>query len=137
MTWQPIAEAHLLEEIDRGVARMTIEQLRLWDTIKIAPQKWRLSPWADIGGGFWAVAIVGQTVVWFNDIENGFNRSRYSRLGVIDEYWCNQDEVNWTVQQILNEIHTGELSGYHAGPPKPVAEPSGQPEPPVARRLKE
>lgn len=31
--------------------------------------------------------------LWFNDIEDGFNRSKYSDFGKIDEYWCNQDRL--------------------------------------------
>ena len=104
MTWQPITEEQLSDEINRGVTKMTLEQFRLWEAIHVLPQKWKLSPWGDLGGGFLIVAIVGQTVVWYNDIEGGFNRSVYLQLGVINNYWCNQDELNWTVQCLLDVI---------------------------------
>ena len=133
MTWQPITEAQLWDEVNRGVANMTIEQSRLWNRIHVTPQKWKLSPWGDLGGGFWIVAIVGQTVVWFNDIEDGFNRSGCSVLGIINDYWCNQDELNWTVQYLLDEIRTGTPSGYRAGPPQTIDEPSDPPKSPVGR----
>ena len=135
MTWQPITEAQLRDEINRGVANMTIEQSRLWDAIRVTPQKWKLSPWGDLGGGFWIVAIVGQTIIWFNDIEDGFNHSGYSLLSVIDDYWCNQDELNWTVQNLLDEIQTGKLSGYKAGPPQPIDDPSDPHKSPVGREF--
>src|SRR5688500_1409719 len=34
-------------------------------------------------------------VLWFNDIEEGFNVSRFERAGEIrsTEYWCNQDPL--------------------------------------------
>jgi hypothetical protein len=104
MTWQPITEEQLSDEINRGVTKMTLEQFRLWEAIHVLQQKWKLSPWGDLGGGFLIVAIVGQTVVWYNDIEGGFNRSVYLQLGVINNYWCNQDELNWTVQCLLDVI---------------------------------
>jgi hypothetical protein len=59
---------------------------------------------ASSGGGFWVVAIVGQTVIWYNDIEEGFNRSRYSAYGTIDDYWCNHDELEITVQYLMSAI---------------------------------
>jgi|688.fasta_scaffold340213_2 hypothetical protein len=135
MTWQPINEAQLLDEIKRGVASMTLEQSRLWDAIRVLPQKWKLSPWGDLGGGFWVVAIVGQAVVWYNDIEDGFNRSGYLQLGVINDYWCNQDDLNWTVQCLLHEIQTGKISGYTVGTPEAIDEPSDAPKSPIGRQF--
>jgi len=82
-----------------------------------------LPPWGDMGAGFWVVAIFGNTVIWFNDIEDGFNRSQYSRFGVIDAYLCNQDQLQWTVQYVLDEIRKGQPSGSYVGPPEPLAEP--------------
>lgn len=62
-----------------------------WARIRIEPERWRCSPWGDDGGGFWAVAEDGDQVLWFNDIEGGFNWSRFSERGTIGEYGCNQD----------------------------------------------
>ena len=118
-TWTPISEADLWDEINRGWDRMTLVQRRLWEVVKIPPQKWQQHPWGDHGGGFWAVAILGQTVVWFNDIEGGFNRSRYEQHGIIRDYWCNQDELGLIVQYLLDEIQTGYPSGGYCGPPQP------------------
>jgi len=120
--WQPITEKELQDEINRSVRAMTPEQRRLWDVISVAPGKWMLPPWGDMGAGFWVVAITGSTVIWFNDIEDGFNRSGYSRFGVIDAYRCNQDQLQWTIQSVLDEIRTGRRSGSHAGPPQPLVD---------------
>ena len=87
----------------------------------MVPHKWQLHPWGDEGAGFWVVAQIGQKVIWYNDIEDGFNRSSCSELGLIDEYWCNQDELQWTVGHLLLELKTGRNSGDRLGPPDPVA----------------
>lgn len=100
--------------------RMSLPQRRFWEAIRIEPQKWASHPYGDLGGGFWAVALVGQTVVWFNDIEDGFNRSHYTTHGTIGAYWCNQDQLEWTVQHILNAIESGSDTGPFAGPPQPL-----------------
>src|ERR1700730_6100450 len=83
MDWEPISKLVLQTRIDQGFARMTPSQQRFWNAIRIDPQKWRQHPHGDQGGGFWVVAVIGRTVVWYNDIEDGFNRSNYSAHGVI------------------------------------------------------
>lgn len=65
------------------------------------------------------VALIGNTVVWYNDIEEGFNRSRYSRYGSIDEYWCNQDELELAIEALPKLIQAGEDTGK-LGPPRPL-----------------
>lgn len=99
---------------------MTVAQRRLWEAIRIQPEKWALHPWGDESGGFWVVGLIGNVVVWFNEIEDGFNRSLYRRHGVIDEYFCNQDELEIAIQQLLMVIQTGYSIGGQAGPPEPI-----------------
>jgi hypothetical protein len=119
MNWKPISEERILDRINHGRKEMNPLERRFWDAIRVPPQKWKLSPFGDIGGGFWGVAILGNTVVWFNDIEDGFNRSRYSDFGIIPktEYWCNQDQLEWTVRQLMGIVATGENSGGQSGAP--------------------
>lgn len=80
---------------------------RLWNAILVEPEKWQQHPYGDAGGGFWVVALMGRTVIWYNDIEEGFNRSVYSEYGVIDDYWCNQDELNVTLEYLANALVSG------------------------------
>ncbi|MEM8946958.1 MAG: hypothetical protein AAGD11_17415 [Planctomycetota bacterium] len=119
MTRQPLSEEKLWDFMNEAWDRMSIEQRRFWDLVRVSPQKWKLSPWGDQGGGFWAVGLIGNTVLWYNDIEGGFNRSRYSAFGTIDEYWCNQDKLEWTVQFTLYQIRTGEPAAPGFGPSIP------------------
>lgn len=107
VNWEPISEQALLARITQGYARMTREHQHLWNSIRIEPEKWHQHPYGDAGGGFWTIGLIGQTVVWFNDIEDGFNRSVYSGYGVIDDYWCNHDELDITVQYLANAIGGG------------------------------
>ena len=107
VAWQAITLKALAARIAQAEARMSAAQLRLWRTIRIEPLKWQQHPFGDVGDGFWVVAVIGQTVIWYNDIEEGFNRSRYSSVGTIDDYWCNQDELDVTVQYLMNAIERG------------------------------
>lgn len=117
MTWQPATESKMWDFMNEAWDRMSTEQRRLWEVVRISPQKWKLTPWGDKGGGFWVVGIIGNAAIWYNDIEGGFNHSKYSAFGTIDEYWCNQDELEWTVQRVLNEILKGEPPEVGFGPP--------------------
>ena len=120
MTWRPLNEAELYDMLNSAWERMSFPQRRLWEAIRIEPQKWVSHPYGDLGGGFWAVAVLGQTVVWFNDIEDGFNRSPYTTHGTIGAYRCNQSQLEWTIQHLLDAIADGSDSGPFAGPPQPL-----------------
>ncbi len=104
MNWKPITKKDICDEINSAEERMSFSQKKLWEAIRIDPEKWEQDPWGNEGNGFWTVAILGKTVVWYNDIEEGFNQSGYAKYGEIQDYWCNQDQLEWTLQNILNEF---------------------------------
>jgi hypothetical protein len=105
--WAPISRAALLDRIARGESQLSPRQRRLWHAVRIEPQKWQQLPYGTPGLGFWVVGLVGQTVIWYNDIEEGFNRSRYSTFGTIDDYWANQDELAVALEYVLTALDTG------------------------------
>jgi hypothetical protein len=73
--------------------------LAYWARIRIRPVKWTLLPRSDEGGGFWVVAVIGQRCIWYNDIEDGFQDSRFDVFGTIAEEWCNQDELDMCLER--------------------------------------
>lgn len=121
MKWEPISEGAIWDKINEACLRMNPVQERVWEVVKIIPDRWQQHPYGDVGGGFWAVAIIGRTVLWFNDIEDGFNLSMYSAFGQIDEYWCNQDDLEWAVQRVANMLESGSDGWGRASPPIPGA----------------
>jgi hypothetical protein len=66
MSLPPFDEAELWDVINRDVREMSGPQRKLWEAIQLPPRRWQQHPWGDASGGFWAVAILGQTV---NEIE--------------------------------------------------------------------
>jgi hypothetical protein len=106
--WTPISEHQLRDRIAQGESRMSESDRHLWNAIRIEPEKWQQHPYGDNGNGFWVVALIGKTIVWYNDIENGFNRSRFIDYGTIDEYWCNDDELDTTVAYLRSSIEHGQ-----------------------------
>lgn len=116
MTWTPISEDELGTLVSREIADCSVEQQEFFLRAKIPPVKWRLTPWGDEGGGFWAVAVHLDRVLWYNDIEDGFNVSHFEIQGDIPshEYWCNQDTLNWALPKLQDN------SGSRLGRPGPI-----------------
>jgi len=104
--WKPLAEDKLARMIDEAQLFMSPDCRRFWDNIKITPQKWTHSPWGDEGGGFWVVAVIGNTCIYYNDIEEGFNFSPYKTFGQIDEYRCNQSGLLPTIDNFYQRVVT-------------------------------
>ena len=98
MTWEPISKEDLRELLN---VSFTKEQKQLWDSIRIVPEKWKEDVHGAEGNGFWVVGIYNKNVIWYNDIEEGFNISPYTTLGKIDEYGCEQDELNWALDKLI------------------------------------
>ncbi|WP_337855067.1 hypothetical protein [Pedobacter sp. GR22-6] len=96
--------------MSRGELELEDELLNFWNLIKIAPQKWEEKEYGAEGGGFWVVAIFGTEVIYYNDIEEGFNISKYETYGQIKEYWCNQSELNWIIIELYKRIKSNELT---------------------------
>ena len=118
-TWSPITLEQLWDEVISGESTMDPTLERLWNAIRIEFVKWKQHPWGDQGDGFWVVGLIGNQVLWYNDIEDGFNWSRYTQPGVIDEYWCNQDELNHAIYALRDFFENDGPMGKY-GPPQPV-----------------
>lgn len=113
MEWTPIDREDLQRWIERGLAAGGAGVRALFGRIAREPVKWQLHPWGDAGGGFWVVAVRGNRVVWFNDIEDGSNVATFTDEGVIpsEEYGCNQDELHMALDTLLRD------GGRRPGPP--------------------
>jgi hypothetical protein len=113
VTWEPITLTELESLLSRDLAACSESQRDFFARVRVQPVKWRLSPWGDEGGGFWAVAVHGDRVLWYNDIEGGFNVSNFKVRDQIpeDQYWCNQDPLQWALPRLEND------HGWRSGPP--------------------
>jgi len=118
-SWQPIASDELRAQIDLSLSEAPEELHRLHQLVQIEPEKWALSPWGDEGGGFWVVAVFGRFVIWYNDIEEGFNVSPFKRWGVIEEYACEQLKLHHWLSRLNEHVSTGQFfSASRLGPPE-------------------
>ena len=103
MVWKPLSRDELKSTIARELAECSEEQRAYFKRVAFEPTKWSQSPYGDEGGGFWAVAADDNRVLWYNDIEDGFNVSTYTDWGTIpaNEYWCNQDELKFALPALM------------------------------------
>ncbi len=80
--------------IAESIVKLNDDLQTIWDDIKVSPVKWLEATHKD----FWVVAITGNEVIWYNDIEKGFNISTYKTEGEILDYWTEDtklDELLW------------------------------------------
>ncbi len=110
MTWQPMSLADLHALLCHELAQCSDEERQFFARVSIEPAKWGLAPRGNEGGGFWAVAVHQDRVLWWNDLEDGFNVSRFDVLGQIPrgEYWCNQDELRCALPRLRGDIGPSE-----------------------------
>jgi len=80
MDWRPLTHDELQSILERELAECSDEQRGYFKTVAFEPVKWSQSPYGDEGGGFWAVAAEDNRVLWYNDIEDGFNVSTPYRV---------------------------------------------------------
>ena len=118
MAWSPLTRDELRAIVARDLSNCSAEQRAYFEAVAIEPEKWMQSPWGDESGGFWAVAVDHDRVLWLNDYEEGFNVSRFTQRGTIpeDQYWCNQDPLHLA----LLELMTGNNPSGKWGPPQPI-----------------
>ena len=117
MTWTPITIDEINELILKTERELDGDILNFWRLIRIQPTKWNEDDYGKDGNGFWVVGLIGTKVIYYNDIEEGFNISEYTIYGTIDEYVCNQDELVWTIRQLFELIKSsGQIQGQRGQP---------------------
>jgi hypothetical protein len=117
MTWTPITIEEIYDMILTTERDLNGELLNFWELIKIYPEKWNEETYGKEGNGFWVVGLIGRRVIYFNDIEEGFNISDYKTYGTIDNYFCNQNKLVWAIQELFDLIKSGGHVQGQTGPP--------------------
>lgn len=100
MIWEPITYEELSLEISKGEKEMSSENFQFWNEIKFTPIKWAEQEFEDEGAGFWAVAKYKNFVIYYNDIEEGFNISEFENEGKIKQYNAEQDELQFALMKL-------------------------------------
>ena len=107
MSWTPITFEEINDMILLTEEELSGDHLNFLELIKIYPEKWNEETHGKEGRGFWVVGLIGRKVIYYNDIEEGFNISEYKTYGVIEEYFCHQDALRHAVQRLFDLIKFG------------------------------
>ena len=102
--WKPATKEEILEEITLMESSIDAAETMFWNLIKVEPSKWQLSPWGDEGDGFWVVAIAGNSAIYYNDIEEGYNVSEFKEYGNLIQYVCDQISLQDIVKSYVYEL---------------------------------
>jgi hypothetical protein len=104
--WAPVNKSRILKDIEYcdDILFSNPDCLKFWEYIKIQPEKWTEKTMGEDGGGFWVVAILGKSVIYYNDIEEGYNFSSFTKYGEIDHYYPNQMELYQMIESLYEEI---------------------------------
>src|SRR5690349_4498673 len=103
--WTPISKQKIEQHLEwcNDILSVEADCLRFWEYIRISPEKWQEYTMGNEGGGFWVVGIFGKNVIYYNDIEEGYNTSPFTQYGKIDEYWCNQLELHEMIISLFEQ----------------------------------
>ena len=100
MDWIPISLKELNNIIETSVAVMDTEVLYFWNSIKIVPEK-RQVPFYSNEDYFWIVGKIKNYMIYYNDIEEGFNISLENNLSYIEVTSAEQDELHFALIKLL------------------------------------
>jgi len=93
-TGRPLTLRELESMIAEGLVGVDDAVCDAWEAMRISPVRWQCSPWGDDRDGLWVIAEHDGMVVYYNEVEGGFNTSPFAERGVIAEYYCNQNSFH-------------------------------------------
>ena len=114
--WQPATIDEVTEIIQEDLASCDSEQLQAFNRYRVQPYAAPINRY----GNQETVIIVAQReneVVYWEDIDEGFNVSPIDKDGTILEHWCNQDQLG----HALNRWIPGRSGGGKFGPAQPIS----------------
>ena len=113
--WQPATIDYVKQLIERDLLDCDGEQLALFKRCAVVPYT---APITRYGNNETVVVVArnGAEVIYYDDVEGGFNVSPVGLSGEILEHWCNQDELKFA----LNYWIEGRKPTAKLGPAQPI-----------------
>lgn len=98
--WNPLRKSEILTELFLAEQNLDSSLEIFWNKIKISPTIWKCID--VIEENFWVVAKANQYIIWYNDIEEGFNISTYKIDGEIHQYGASKHELQFALQRLIS-----------------------------------
>jgi len=115
MKWRPATVEEVKKIVQDGLAECDDEQLVAFKSYAVEPY---VAPILRYGAMEIAIVVArrGDEVIYWEDVEGGFNLSPVGTDERILEHWCNQDELRFA----LNAWIEGRARTVRLGPAKPL-----------------
>jgi hypothetical protein len=113
--WRPATIEEVREIVARDLKDCDVEQLAAFDKYRVEPFSAPIVRYEQTESVI-VVARNGDQVIYYEDVEDGFNLSPISPDGRVLEHWCNQDELRFA----LNAWVAGRGLWGRFGPAVPV-----------------
>lgn len=105
MNWKPVEKHELERIIDSQCKCLSAQEIEFFEKIKVPFEKVNIEREDGIEEVF-IVAKFGNAVIFYEDIEGGFEVSKPNNQGIIAEYGTNQ----FTIQHIINQLRASDSS---------------------------
>jgi hypothetical protein len=115
MEWKPASVEEVKAIIQGDLARCDSEQLVAFRRYAVVPYVAPIQRYGELESVI-VVARNGHEVVYWEDVEEGFNVSQVARDGQIIEHHCNQDELGLALNAWIN----GRKRTTQLGPAMPI-----------------
>jgi hypothetical protein len=115
-SWKPVTRDQLEDLAEKELAECTPEQRRVFERYKVPL---RHAP-IERNGKIEQVFVVAQKVnevMYYEDVEEGFNFSSLDSEGHILQHWCNQHELKYALWHWM-----GKPQQDRRGPSEPIDE---------------
>ena len=90
--WRPITEGEMRDLLEEQLAACTPERREVFERYRVSPYRAPLIRYGKKELVF-VVAVKDGEALYYEDVEDGFNRSPLSESGEILQHWCNQDDL--------------------------------------------
>ena len=115
MEWHPTTVDALQKIIEGDLKECDDEQVSAFKKYAVEPYAAPILRYDEMENAV-VVARRGDEVIYWEDVEEGFNLSPVSPNGQILEHWCNQDELRFA----LNAWIEGRARPIRLGPAMPI-----------------
>lgn len=114
--WKHTTEEELNKIIAEDLKECTAGQIALFDKVKVRPRTTPIVRYGKLEKVFVVAESEGE-VIYYEDIDEGFNISPLTGDGKIAQHWCNDDKLGWALERWL----TPNGQYYNLGPAQPLA----------------
>ena len=101
--WEPISATELEELVNKQLNDCGPELIAVFERYKVNPFRAPIDRYGREEHVF-VVARKGDEVMYFEDVEDGFNLSPISTDGKILEHWCNHDDLKYALRRWMTKL---------------------------------